>query len=75
MTEPETLTPTPLPELMTTREVCAALRISRPTLAAWCLAGDFPYVTLPGGRHRRYRRADVEAVLFADESTSTAAAQ
>ncbi|WP_432705525.1 helix-turn-helix domain-containing protein [Actinoallomurus iriomotensis] len=48
--------------LLTPKEVAAMFGISVPTLATWARDGALPYVPTPGG-HRRYRRADVRALL------------
>lgn len=58
--------------LMTPEEVSGLFRIDPATLARWARNGDIPSVKLPGG-HRRYRRADVEAILagVAPESEKT----
>lgn len=47
--------------LLTPRQVCERLQVSRQTLAVWVRAGKMPAITLPSG-HRRYRREDVEAI-------------
>lgn len=48
--------------LLTPREVCSRLRVSRQTLANWVTAGHLYPVLLPGGGHRRYRVEDIEAI-------------
>lgn len=59
MIQPET-TPEPSP-LMTPAEVQQALNVSRSTLVTWDAEGLLKSIRLPKG-HRRYRRADVEAI-------------
>lgn len=49
-------------ELMTPAETQKALRCGATTLNRWARNGDIPSVELPGG-HRRYRRADIAAIL------------
>ena len=43
-------------------EVCAALHITNSTLRWHCKRGTLPWVMTPGG-HRRFRRADLDALL------------
>jgi excisionase family DNA binding protein len=49
-------------DLLKPGEVAALLRVSLDTVRRYGDAGDLPCITLPGG-HRRYRRADVDALL------------
>ncbi len=49
-------------DLMTPGEVAKAFGVYAKTVAAWADAGKLSYITTPGG-HRRYVRADVEALL------------
>lgn len=48
-------------QLLTPRQVCDRLQISRSTLNGWARDNRVASVTLPGG-HRRYRLADIEAI-------------
>lgn len=41
--------------------------VAVPTLATWARGGALPFVPTPGG-HRRYRYADVQALLAAQTS-------
>jgi excisionase family DNA binding protein len=50
------------PELLTAREVCALLRISRGTLRRFIDDGTISVVRL-GARTHRYRRADIDRIL------------
>jgi len=48
--------------LLTPAEVAALLRVSSKTPSRWALAGKLDCVRTPGG-HRRFREADVLALL------------
>lgn len=48
--------------LMTPGEVAALFRVHVSTVARWATEGRLGAIVTPGG-HRRYRRADVEALL------------
>lgn len=57
-----TLAPSPtLYQLMTEKQVCAYLNVSKRNLYCWRMAGLIPYLKI--GRAVRYRPADVEAAL------------
>jgi len=49
------------PDLMTPGQVAARFGVDPHTVTRWANAGRLPAVRTPGG-HRRYRRADVEAL-------------
>jgi excisionase family DNA binding protein len=49
-------------DLLTPQEAMQALRISDSTLVRWVASGRLPALYLPSG-YRRFRRADVEALL------------
>lgn len=49
---------------MTPQEVAVLFRVDPSTLKRWAQAGKLPSVRTPGG-HRRYRRAEVYALLDA----------
>lgn len=51
-----------LPELLTTAEVMATLRVSKATVSRWAKNGKLDVVRL-GPRSNRYRRTDIEALL------------
>jgi excisionase family DNA binding protein len=56
-------------QLMTPAEVAAAFRVTTRTVAQWSRAGRLHAVRTPAAKgygHRRYRRADVEALLRDD---------
>jgi excisionase family DNA binding protein len=59
-----------LPELMTVAQVAEALMVSDETIHRWSREGRLPVVRLPGGRPgrglKRFRRADVEALINGD---------
>ncbi len=55
-------TQVPIEELMTGAEVAAALRVNRNVPRHWANRGKIRSVRTLGG-HRRYFRADVEAIL------------
>jgi predicted DNA-binding transcriptional regulator AlpA len=48
-----------VPELLTTAEVAALLKVNRPTLSRWRSAGAGPRVTWLTANLPRYQRADV----------------
>lgn len=52
--------------LLTPREVAAMFRVDPKTVTRWAQAGKLQYVRTLGG-HRRYRAADVEALLAGGE--------
>lgn len=59
--------------LLTPGEVAALFRVDPKTVTRWAISGKLPSVKTPGG-HRRYRQADVTALLTAhgfDPSTAT----
>lgn len=49
-------------KLLTPGEVARILRVDPKTVTRWALAGRIDSIRTPGG-HRRYREADVEALL------------
>ena len=49
-------------ELLTPGEVAAQFGVSAKTVARWAKAGKVMVIHTPGG-HRRYPKADVEALL------------
>lgn len=53
-------------QLMTPREASQHLGVTVTTLAQWARAGRLPAAYTPGG-HRRYRLADVQALLAGRE--------
>lgn len=54
---------TPEPEpLLTTAEVATMFRVDPKTVTRWSKAGRIASLRTPGG-HRRYREADVQALL------------
>lgn len=64
-----------LPALMTPAEVAAALRVSPKTVTCWANAGKLSAVRTLGGAsgpgHRRFRRAEVEALLNGTQNRGT----
>lgn len=50
------------PDLLTPAECGKALRLDPKTITRWAHKGLITPVVLPSG-HRRYRRADIEAIL------------
>ncbi len=50
------------PEVMTTEQVADYLQVRPRTVERWCYTGDGP-TFVKVGRHRRFRRADVDAWL------------
>jgi excisionase family DNA binding protein len=59
-------------ELQTTEEVATELNIPKRTLGQWAYKGQGP-AYLKIGRHRRYRREDVDAWLKAQRRGGDAA--
>ncbi|WP_068925076.1 helix-turn-helix domain-containing protein [Planobispora rosea] len=59
--------PTVPEPLLTVRELAAVFRVDPRTIQRWAKAGRIKAVVTPGGRLRRFRRADV-AALVADET-------
>ena len=58
---------TPNPELLTSSEAAALLRIDPATLRRWAVDGKVPSITLPGGNGlKRFRREDIDAILRGD---------
>jgi excisionase family DNA binding protein len=55
-------TPVQAEELLTPAEVAAMWRVDTKTVNRWAKAGKLTSIRTPGG-HRRYRRAEVEALL------------
>lgn len=62
-TEQDTLTPVPLPVLLTSKEVARALKVSPSTLCRWRQSGLGPRVTWLTPTCPRYGRADVDGWL------------
>lgn len=48
--------------LLRAGEVAALLQVSRRSVAAWAQRGFLPFIETPGG-HRRFRAADVRALV------------
>jgi excisionase family DNA binding protein len=53
--------PPPPPQLLTERQLCEWLNVSKRHLFCWRMAGLIPYIKI--GRAVRFRAADVERVL------------
>jgi len=53
--------PPPPPQLLTERQLCAWLNVSKRNLFCWRMAGLIPYIKI--GRAVRFRAAEVESVL------------
>ena len=56
--------------LLTPREVAAMFRVDPKTVTRWAQAGKLASVRTLGG-HRRYRAADVEALLAGERPRAT----
>jgi excisionase family DNA binding protein len=54
--------PPPDERLLTPAEVADMFRVCPKTVGRWARAGNLPATRTPGG-HRRYREADVRAIL------------
>lgn len=59
-----------LPALLKPREVAELFRVTRRTVDQWHRLGRLTCVRTPGG-HRRYRRAEVEALMLDQATTQT----
>ena len=60
------------PELMTPAEVGAALRVDAASVKRWAKAGrlrSFPTPGITGHGHRRFYRAEVEALIAGEPMT------
>ncbi len=57
-------------DLLLRDEVARMFGVSPKTVSRWAHAGRLPAVRTPGG-HRRYRRADVEALVEASRHRRT----
>lgn len=53
----------PEDRLLTSTEVAALFRVNSKTLKRWCDRGRIPFIVTPGGSRRRFREADVKALL------------
>lgn len=58
---------TPVQELLTSGEVAARFRVGRSTVRRWADTGRIPSFKTPTGQ-RRYRAADIEAVIAESET-------
>ena len=56
--------------LMRAGEVAALLQVSRRSVAAWASRGLIPFIETPGG-HRRFRAADVRALIASLDRSAT----
>jgi excisionase family DNA binding protein len=50
------------PDLMTSGEVAELFRVDPKTVTRWAASGRINFILTPGGQ-RRFRRAEVEAML------------
>jgi len=60
--------------LLRAGEVAALLQVSRRSVAAWASRGLIPFIETPGG-HRRFRAADVRALVASLDRTGDAWAE
>lgn len=63
----------PGPDLMTPREVAATCGVDTRTVTRWANAGKLPSTRTPG-KHRRYRKTDVENLLNSAQHEGRSAA-
>jgi excisionase family DNA binding protein len=54
--------------LLRAGEVAALLQVSRRSVASWASRGMIPFIETPGG-HRRFRAADIRALVASLESS------
>jgi len=52
-----------VPEWLTVKEAASYLKVSRSTLFTYCAAGRLPWYRLEGGRGRRFKPEDLDALL------------
>lgn len=55
-------------DLLTPAEVAVLFRVNPKTVTRWARAGKISAIRTLGG-HRRFRRAEIEAVLRAEEAS------
>jgi excisionase family DNA binding protein len=55
--------------LLRAGEVATLLQVSRRSIAAWAQKGLIPFIETPGG-HRRFRAADIRALVVSLERTA-----
>lgn len=60
------------PDLLTTAEVAALLRVTEATVTSWVRDRKLPALTLPGGKGYRFRRTDVDALLAPSDPADAA---
>jgi excisionase family DNA binding protein len=53
--------------VLTPSEVAAAFGVLPQTVGRWARAGKVRFITTPGG-HRRYREADIRALMEGDSA-------
>ena len=60
----------PEPEYLTPAEVAVLFRVAPQTVARWVKGGKFDnvHVIYTIGKHRRYKRADIEAIVRGGQS-------
>lgn len=54
--------------LLLTAEVAAMFGVDPKTVCRWAAAGKVPSVRTPGGRDRRYREADIRALIAGSDT-------
>lgn len=64
---------TPTRSLLTADEVAEEFQVDPETIRRWAREGLISSVTLPGGRLKRFRRTDVEAVMAEPDATARSA--
>ena len=61
---------TPQSDLIGTEEASRILRVDTSTVRRWAALGGIPTAVVTVGGHRRYRRADVVALLATERVAS-----
>lgn len=56
--------------LLRAGEVAVLLQVSRRSVASWAMQGLIPFIETPGG-HRRFRPADIRALIASLERSPT----
>lgn len=54
---------TSVPVLLTTSEVAKRLKVHPATVRRWVESGSLSAINLPGGKQRRFRESDIDALL------------
>jgi excisionase family DNA binding protein len=64
---------TPREPLLTATEIAYEFQVNAETVRRWVREGRLAAITLPGG-HKRFRVADIDAILNGEQASDTAPA-